>query len=199
MGMKNRAPQYPAQDVPAAIVARRDSIGYQKCGCTNMFGNNTDRFLAARRLAMIDVVELLDALDDGREQVGVVDGGALRIVGPGVALKQGRFGHALQAGTGIDVLLGQRRALLAVAVVGHEHQVPYLQEASTLNGWVTGLRGAFGTTRLRAEVIVQLGAGAAGADVAGEPVVLLLAVAADALPREEAATEAERLLGGQVE
>src|SRR3990172_7575482 len=178
MGMKNRAPQYPAQDVPAAIVARRDSIGYQKCGCTNMFGNNTDRFLAARRLAMIDVVELLDALDDGREQVGVVDGGALRIVGPGVALKQGRFGHALQAGTGIDVLLGQRRALLAVAVVGHEHQVPYLQEAIALLVVGLAVRAA---TELLAEVVVQLGAGAAGADVAGEPVVLLLAVAADAL------------------
>ncbi len=135
--------------------------------------------------------QLLDAADDGREQVGIVHGGELALVLPGVALEQGGDGHALQASAGIDVLRGQWIALLAVAEVGHEDQIPYLQEA--VAALVVGL--ALGpAAKLRPQVVVDLGAGATGAHLAGEPVVVLLPVAADALRWQEPPPQVERLV-----
>src|SRR5439155_940690 len=79
----------------------------------------------------------------------------------------------IETGARIDVPRRQRRPLLAVAVIRHEHQVPDLEEPPTLMRRLAR-RPA---TKLLPEVVVDLGARPARADVAREPVVLFFAVA----------------------
>src|SRR5262249_23020248 len=103
---------------------------------------------------------------------------AIRLVGRGDVLDGA--GGALKAGAGVDVLARQGRALAGLVLhEGHEDEGPDLPPAGGPPLRRLAVRAA---GLVLAEVVVQLGAGAAWPDVAGGPVVaLLLAVAPDTL------------------
>ena len=119
----------------------------------------------------------LDGCEDVPELVGLVDRAH--------ALQHAR--QPLEAGARVDVLRGQRlRGAVRPAFEGHEHEVPDLEEVPGVE-----VDLAVGQQRLGgavvAEVVVQLGAGAAGAGLAGVPVIPLRGrVAQDPLGRDAA-------------
>ena len=119
--------------------------------------------------------QLLDPGDDGAEQVGLVD-----VVH---TLQQER--DALDPESGVDVAL-RELAHGRVAVLGalgpphvlHEHEVPDLEVAVLVGD------GAARDPVLRTAVVVDLGAGSAGAGDAHVPVVVEPVAALDPLRRE---------------
>ena len=124
------------------------------------------RLLRAGRGRVVARAALRDVGQQRREDVRLVErGGVLQHHRP-----------ALQPRAGVDVLLGQGRAgAVGVLQELHEDEVPDLQVAVLVGG------GA-GVRAVGPEVVVDLGAGAAGAVEAREPVVaLVLAVAIDAI------------------
>ncbi|GAA2917732.1 hypothetical protein GCM10020221_12420 [Streptomyces thioluteus] len=132
--------------------------------------------------AQRDVGGVGGAVADAGQLGGLVDDDAqgVRLVHVAHALED--HGEALEAETGVDVLGGEvaedREVLLAVAgtpLVLHEDQVPDLHVPLVVDG-----RAALGA-ELGAAVVVDLGAGAAGAGDAHGPEVVLLAQALDAL------------------
>jgi hypothetical protein len=88
--------------------------------------------------------------------------------------------HPLEAGAGVDRRRRQRgqRAVGLLALELHEHQVPDLEPALPRS------RVGVGQARRAVHVVVDLGARAARADVAGRPEVVLLAQADDAVVAE---------------
>ena len=119
----------------------------------------------------------LHALDDGREDVGLVH----RFL----ALELDR--HALEARAGVDVLLRQlgARAVL-VPVLRHEDEVPHFVEPSAVwleVGFALAFRAVF-APRLRSAVEEDLAVRSTGAERVGtlrRPVVEVVVVAVDAL------------------
>ena len=123
------------------------------------------------RVDLVDLVEVVDALQQGR--------------------------HPLQAHAGVDVALGQRAGDVEVVLGAHrrelllhEHQVPELEVAVLVDG-----RAALGAV-LGAAVEVDLAARATGTGHAHVPVVVELAAAGD--PRlghpDRVAPDRERLV-----
>src|SRR5207249_852968 len=118
----NRTTQHTPHHVAALFIRRRHRRAFvsdEERDGTRVLGDDADGAICRRVFAVALARKLLDAADDGLEEVCVVDRRGPVLV-PLRSLEQEDGGHALQAGAGVNVLRWQRRAFLAVAVVGHE-------------------------------------------------------------------------------
>ena len=89
----------------------------------------------------------------------------------------GDAGDALEPHAGVDAALGQRREVAGlVHVVLHEHEVPVLEVAVAV---AAGLAVGVVAAHLGAEVVVELGAGPAGAGGPGRAPEVVAAPEAD--------------------
>ena len=174
------AAEHAPQHVAAALVAGQHAVLDQERRRPRVLGDGVHR-ARPLRLAVGVVGDPRGCLDGGEnapQLVGLVDRAR--------ALQHPR--QALEARAGVDVLRWQRlRRAVRPAVVGHEHEVPDLEEVARVE-----VDLAVGQQRLAgdvvAEVVVQLGARPARAGLAGVPVVPLLgAVAQDPLGGDAAA------------
>ena len=158
--MADRATDDPAQHITPAFVRRQHAIDDQEAAGADMVRDHAQR----RILQVCDAGEIGRGLDDVREQVDVVV--VLH------ALHDGR--KALEAGARIDRRLRQRHELsVGAALELHEHEVPDLD--ITIAVFIGRTRRA--TRDVRAVVVEDLAAGAAGTGVAHRPEVGLLAEA----------------------
>ena len=157
-----------AEDVAAAFVGGERAVGDQEGHGAAVFGDDAHgAAIGVRGFEVIAAAALADVGEQRREEVGLVE-----VLD---ALQHHR--PALEACAGVDVLGGQRGQLSTlVAGVLHEDEVPDFEEAVLVIG-----RAGIGRGRVRPHVVVQFGAGAAGADGAGGPeIALIFAVSEDA-------------------
>ncbi|MDF2576447.1 MAG: hypothetical protein K0S05_3359 [Agromyces sp.] len=166
------ATQESAEDVPAALVRRRDAVAHEHERGTHVVGDDAHAHVvvvirpvgASRQLGgtvehrahLVDLVHVLDALLD--------EGDALE-PHPGVDVLLRQLAH--------DAEVGLRRHV--VDEVLHEHEVPDLDVPVVVGGRATV--DAVG----RSAVEEDLGAGTGRARLARVPVVRVLAEALDAL------------------
>ena len=182
------AAQHAAQHVAAALVAGQHAVVDQEGRGACMLRDGAQRAgLLGRAVRVVgDPRGRLGAREDRAQLVRLVDG-AHALQHPG---------EPLQPGARVDVLRGQRRQrAVGRAVEGHEDEVPDLEEVGRFEVDLPVRQARLGV-RVVAEVVVQLGAGAARSGLAGVPVVpQLRAVAKDALGRDAlGAPEVERLV-----
>ena len=168
LAMPGSPAEQTAQNIASALVAGQNSIGNHEGGSTDVVGDDTQGNVH------------LDALTVGSAgQLGYFVGD----VHDGVHIKQGihiltHHGQTLQTHTGINILLSKLRVVaLTVVVELGEDVVPdlHIAVAVTANGAV-----GLATAVLLTTVVVDLGAGAAGAG-AVLPEVIGLAEAEDLL------------------
>ncbi len=185
------APKDAAQHIAAAFVRRRHAIGDEERRRAGVLGDDAHGDVGRGILSVGAAGQLFDAGEDGAEDIRLVDG---------VFVLQYR-GDALEAGAGVDVLARQLGPVsVLVLVQRHEDEVPDLEEAAAVRLEVRLARAvaAVGARLARAAVDEDLAVGAAGANavpVTGRPVVVLLAVAVDAVLRNaDAAPEVVRLV-----
>ena len=155
------APQQTAQHIAAALVAGQDAVADHKRGRPDVVGDNAQAHVPLVALAVVGAGQLADLVGDVHHRVHVEQAGHVLA----------HTGQALQTHAGVDVLLLQLGVVVVAVVVElGEHVVPYLDiaVAVTAHG-TTGLAAAV----LRSAVIVDLGAGAAGAGAVLPEVVLL--------------------------
>ena len=173
----------PAQHVAPPFVPRHDAVGYQKRGAAPVLDHNPHGVLGVGVTFVALSTDLLNLLDNGREQIGLVEGLGVLLYGD----------EALQAHTGVDARARKgRSAPVQVVVVLHEDQVPQLDVPLAYLARVGDVVGAVGAAVLAAaawaliaEVVVQLGARARRALVSSRsPPVLFVAEAEDALGRD---------------
>ncbi|MPM72422.1 hypothetical protein SDC9_119398 [bioreactor metagenome] len=137
-----------------------------------MVGDDLDRHISLRVLSVLDVDEFAGFVHDRTEKV------RLKIVGDALNDRRQPF----EAHAGVYIFMGQRREVAGlVAVILHKDKVPYLKIAVAV---AADRAGRFAAGKLLALVIDYLRAGAAGADRAGGPEVVIRAEAEDALLRQ---------------
>ena len=160
--------QQPPQHIAPALVGGKDAVADHKRGRADVIGDDPQGHIPLFRLAVVSAGELGHLVGDVHHGVHVEQ--ALHILA--------HAGQTLQPHAGVDVLLLQLGIVaLAVVVELGEHVVPdfNVPVAVAAHG-APGLAAAV----LGAAVIVDLGAGAAGAG-AVLPEVVLLAEAENAL------------------
>src|SRR5439155_14817594 len=172
-----RSPDEAAEHIAAAVIARGYAIGDQEGGGTSVLGNDANCAPVRFGGAVVRFFgELADADKYRLEEVVVVNRWRFRPAF-GVALpvcaRLPEEGHrpAVEAGAGVDVLLGQGRAAAVFRLVQcHEDEVPDFDEAvagaRAVGEGVLAVRVTIRpqTTLVGAEIVVDLGIGAAGAD-----------------------------------
>ena len=154
-------PQQTAQDVAAAFVAGKHAVGDHKGGCADMVGDDSQGNVHLHTLAIGRAGQLRDLVGDVHDGIHIEQGVHV--------LADHR--QALQTHAGVDVLLRQLR-VVAVAVVVElgEDVVPDLHVPVTVAAHgAAGLAAAV----LFAPVVVNFGAGTAGAGAMLPEVVLL--------------------------
>ena len=180
------AAQQAAQHIAPALVAGQHTVADHEAGGADVVGDDPKGHVLLPALAVAGAGDLRDLVGD---------------VHHGVHIEQGvhvltHHCQTLQAHAGIDVLLLQLGVVVVAVVVElGEHHVPdlHVPVAITAHG-AAGLAAAV----LLAPVIVDLGAGAAGAG-AMLPEVILLAELEDAVLRNPdlLVPDAERLVIGR--
>ena len=157
-----------AQDVAPALVGGEDAVADHEGGGADVVGDDPEGHVTLPALAVAGTGDVGDLLGDVHDGVHVEKG--VHVLA--------HHGQPLQAHAGVDVLL-LKLLVVALAVVvelGEDH-VPDFHVAVALTAYgAAGLAAAV----LLAPVIVNLGAGAAGAG-AVLPEVVLLAELEDAL------------------
>ncbi len=163
-----RPAQDHAQNIVAALVPGHDPITNEERHRAAVIRNDPVAHQVLCPVRVRVAQELLDAIHDGGEGVGVVI----------VVLALQDAGQAFQARACVHTRLRQRNQFAALLLfVLHEDQIPDLQ---VLIVYVDAGGGLFVQV---APVIVDLGAGTAGADVSHGPPVVLFAKAEDPLWR----------------
>ena len=179
--MAHGAAHDAAEHIAAAFVRRQHAVGDQERRRAQMVGDDAGRRLL--RPVGVDAGEVGDLADDRREQVDLVV-----VVRP----LQHR-GDALEPHAGVDRGLRQVDALAArQLLVLHEDEIPDLDEAVAV-----GVRRARRPARdVRAVVVEDFRARAAGADVAHLPEIVGAGDADDLLVRQsrDLLPELERLI-----
>ena len=167
------AAQQAAQHIAAALVAGQDTVADHKRGRPDVIGDDPQAHIPFVALAVVGAGQLADLVGDVHHRVHIEQAGHVLA----------HTGQALQTHTGVDVLLLQLGVVVVAVVVElGEHVVPYLDIAVAVAAHgAAGLAAAV----LRSAVIIDLGAGAAGAGAVLPEVVLL--------------AEAEDLLGGDAD
>ena len=183
VAVDDRAPNDPAQDVAATLVARPHAVGDHERHPTPVVGKDAVRLRGRLRLAVRDAALGRDPLHDRLVAVGLVDRENV--------LKNRR--GALEAHAGVDVLLGQRgHPAVGMKLVLHEHEVPELQVALA-----RAAGRAFGAAAADAlaAVVEELRVRATGAWAPDRPEVVGAAEPHDALRRQPLRLpEADRFL-----
>ena len=170
----HRPPQEPSQYIAAPLVRRHDAVRNQERARARVLRHDADRRIGRAVPAVRLARNLFDPLDDLAEDVGLVH----RVLPLQDAC------DALQPRAGVDVLARQLGPRTVLGLVQrHEDEVPDLQEAAAV-----GLEVRFARARAarcarvaRPAIDEDLAVRSARADVAAEPVVVLLGVAIDAL------------------
>ena len=112
-------PDDAAQHVATVAIGRNDAVADEEGSGPGVLGNDADGVIGFGGLSVFMTGEIADGVDDGLEEVGLID--------VGLALQHG--GGALEAHSGIDAGGWQRGAYaLEVLVELHEDQVPQLNE-----------------------------------------------------------------------
>ncbi len=168
----------PAQDVAPALVGGRGAVGDREGQSADMVRDDAEGIigLLAELRGVLVARQLAGRPDDRHEQVGVVVAA--------LVLEDGD--DPLQAGTGIDVLGGQRHEIARrLAVELDEDEVPQLDVpgAVAVDAALVA-RDALLVAAVGAQIDVDLAARAAGAGLAHFPEVLFLAEREDALRRQ---------------
>ena len=163
----------PAEDISSSVVGRHDAVRNHEGHCAGVIRADTDgdiRVIGARLLIFHTACQSADQIAEGLERIHVEDGSHI--------LHRNR--QTLQTHSGIDVLLDQI-AVIAVAVIVElgKYDIPDLHEAVAFAAHDI-LRSV---SVLLAAVIVNLGAGAAGAG-AVLPEIVLLAELVDVIRRD---------------
>ena len=159
-GMANRAADDAPQHVAAVLVGGEDAVGDEHGRRAGVVGEDPHRDIG---LGIGAVGLAADALGFGQQRHEEVDVPCRRN-----ALQHGQ--DAFEAGAGVDAGCLQRCQLAgAVGRELHEHQVPDFDEAILVSVGGTAAGAVFGT-----EVVEDLAAGPARADVAGSPPVVLV-------------------------
>ena len=167
VGITDGAAQDAANDVTRLGVAGQLAVGDGESYSPEVVSANSHGHVHVLLLAILQPAEPLNLLDDGLEDVGII---------VGVLVLQHAH-QSLKAHAGVYHVHGQRlQRAVGLAVVLHEHDVPYLDHLGIV------LVHHFPARHLgfflgRAGVHVYLRAGAAGTRVAHLPeVVVLVAV-----------------------
>ena len=166
--MAGRPAEEPPQHVAPALVGGEHAVADHEGGRADVVGDDPQGHVLLRGLAVVGVGDLRHLIGDVHDGVHIEEGGHVLA----------HAGQPLQAHAGVDVLLLELGVVaLPVVVELGEHHVPHLDIAVAV--------AAHGAARLAAAVlgaavIVDLGAGAAGAG-AVLPEVVLLAELEDAL------------------
>ncbi len=178
----HRPPQDPPQHVPPALVGGHGSVGDEHRGRPDVVRDHAEgRVLRGHSAAVVLRRQLLDARQDPGEEV--------RVEVVVHSLEDRR--EALEPGARVHRGPRQRRHLSrGVALELHEDEVPDLERVVARA--VDEVRGVAG--KIRAPVVVQLRARAAGARLPHRPEVVLLAEAQDARGRQVALPELRRLV-----
>ena len=167
--LEDRPAHDPPQHVAAVLVRGDDAVGDQEGHRAAVVGEDPQRAVGGKVLAVATPGELLTERDQRRELVGLEH--------RGLVLEDRR--HPVEPQPGVDVLRRQRRQhALGVLVELHEHQVPVLEEALVL-----AAGKVVRAPQLDATVEVQLRAGAAGPRRADLPEVLRARALDDPLAR----------------
>ena len=145
--MAHNPAQQPPQDVAAAEVRGGHAITDQLRHRAAVIADHLQRRLPfGIELAVVDISQVGGRFDQRIDQIGFV------VVGHPLQ----DLGHPLEAQTGVDVLVGQRRErAFRITAVLHEHQVVELDEAVVVLK-IDALIAQFGL-----EVVIDLGAGTA--------------------------------------
>ena len=167
----DHAPQHATQDVAAPGVRRLDPVGDQERRRPPVLGDDLERDVVVRILAVLPAGEPLGDLERRAEQIrfeDVVD-----------ALQHRR--HSLERRTGVDVLARQRRddGEIGVDLVLDEHEVPDLHEALLVD-----VGSAVGSV-LRSTIHEDLAAGAGRPGGVRRPVVGGLALGVEHPPPDD--------------
>ena len=168
LAVAGRPAEQAAQDVAPALVGGEHAVADHEGGGADMVGDDPEGYVLLFRLSVVGVGDLAHLVGDIHDGVHVEEGGH----------PLADAGQPLQAHAGVDVLLLQLLVVaLAVVVELGEHHVPDLDIPVAV--------AAHGAPRLAAApllptVVVDLGAGAAGAG-AVLPEVVRLAELEDAL------------------
>ena len=154
-----------AQHVAAAFVGRHDAVVNQERSGAGMIGIDAEDGIGCVFFAERTANEVPSLQHDGLYEIGVVVRKHALLDG----------GDAFETHAGVDRRARQRRKFAGfVAVVLHEHEIPYLNKT---------LRGVIGETslpRLGAEIVMDFRARAAGAGVAHLPEVIFFVETEDA-------------------
>ena len=166
MAVADGAPDDATQHVAPTLVGGQHTVDDEESARTDVIGDHPQRGVRE----VVGAGEIGGRADDAAEEVDVV------VVGD--ALHHGR--KPLEARTRVDRWLGQRReGAVRRAIVLHEHEVPDFDvPVAVLVG-----RARRPTWDVRAVVVEDLGAGAAGTGVTHRPEVRLLPHAGDAILR----------------
>ncbi len=171
----DRPAQDPAQDVAAALVAGCGAVAEEHQRGADVVGDHPQAYVRLRVAAVAGAGQQGGAVQD---RAGLVD--LVEVVD---TLEEG--GHPFQAHAGVDVAAGQLAedgvaglAGALTSLVLHEDEVPELHVAVLVDR-----RPALAAQR-RAAVVVELGAGSAGAGDAHGPEVVLVAPGHDPLVRQ---------------
>ena len=168
----HRPAEQPAQHVAASLVRGQDAVRDHEGDGARVVGEDSERRIGALAHAEGRTGDLLGQGDDRAHLVGL----EVRVH----ALHD--RGDALEAHTGIDVLLRQRQQRAVILPVElHEHEVPVLEVAVAVAAGRTVRRVA---ADLGALVVVELRARPARAGRSGAPEVVLRAHPHDAIERD---------------
>ena len=161
----------PPQHVAPPVVGRGDAVADEEGRGPDVVGDDPERDVALVAGGILALGHPGGALDQGQEQVGVVI----------ASFALDDRGHALEAHAGVDRRGRQRAHDAVLALVElHENEVPELDEPVAP---LLDQRERIARLDRGAEVVVELGAGAAGPGIAHGPEVVLLAVAEDPVLR----------------
>ena len=166
--MAGRPAEQAAQHIAPPLVGGEHAIADHEGSGTDVVGDDPQGYVAGLAVPVVGAGDVRDLVGDVHHRVHVEEGGHILA----------HHGQALQTHAGVDVFLLEFRVVpLPVVVELGEDDVPHLDVPVTVAAHGAG---GLAAAPFRAPVVVDLGAGAAGAG-AVLPEVILLAELVDAV------------------
>ena len=160
-----------SHNIASAFVRGQYTVGSKECYCTDMVGDNTDRYVLLVLSTVLAASDLADVISDSLNRINIENGiNALH-----------QCCKSFQTHTCVDVLLCQRSvSAVLVSLKLSEYQIPKLHISVAVASYAAGRLAA---AILLAAVEIDLRAGAAGTVCTSLPEVVLLAHADDMIHR----------------